>query len=152
MAETFSAAEDAEEGREDSPLPRTESPYLTFVERVSALCTLKRKDVVDSSDDSSDSAASAGTAAAYGKSGMAPNSGRSWMSERLGLSKKSSDQVRGGSSAVQWCFSKFKKWPPRDSNHIPPLSALSTVVLLAQVLTAAVRIASIDVGGKLACS
>lgn len=104
VAETFNAAEDTvEEGsEEDSQHPQQQaiesSAYLTFIERVSALCTLKRKDALDTSSSSSstDSSDSGTTATASGKMARSSGGGRSWMSGRLGRSKKGSDQVRFG--------------------------------------------------------
>ena len=105
VADTFSAAEDTveESSDEDSQQPQQQaterSAYLTFIERVSALCTLKRKDALDTSSNSSnstDSSDSTGTATATAvtAAGGKMARGRSWMSGRLGRSKKGSDQVR----------------------------------------------------------
>lgn len=83
MANASNGPEGAADGKGGSQLRPTGSTYLKFVERFASFC--QRSDAISSSDDSD---------SPLGR-GLGRTSGRSWMSGRLGRSKKSPDQVRG---------------------------------------------------------
>lgn len=91
MANASNGPEEAGGGKGSSQHQRAGSTYLKFLERFASFC--QRSDAFSSSDDSSDSAAQLGR-------GLGRTSGRSWMSGRLGRSKKSPDQVRFSSATM----------------------------------------------------
>ena len=85
MANTSNGAGGAGDGKGSSQLRRGGSTYLKFIERFASFC--QRSDAMSSDD--SDSAAPLGRG--LGRAG----GGRSWISGRLGRSKKGPDQVGG---------------------------------------------------------
>lgn len=81
-------------GKGGSQLRRGGSTYLKFIERFAAFC--QRSDAMSSSDDSD--------SAAPRRRRLGRTGGRSWMSGRLGRSKKGPDQVRGELFLCgKWC-------------------------------------------------
>lgn len=85
MASAGNGPEVEEDDRGGSQLRRAGSTYLKFIERFASFC--QRSDAISSSDDSD-------SAAPLGRGTGRPPSGRSWVSGRLGRSKKNPDQVK----------------------------------------------------------
>jgi len=92
MADAGDSPEGIGDGKGGSQSRPSGSLYLRFIERFASLC----HSAGSSSDDSSDSAAPA-------RHGLARRSAGSWISGRLGRSKKGSDQVK----YIQFLCSNF---------------------------------------------
>lgn len=87
-ADSGNSPEDSGEVRSEAQQQWESSCYSSLIDSLSALCTLKRKDAIGSSD-SEDDHETQGQ-----KRAMARGRGRKWMSGRLGRLKKIPKQVR----------------------------------------------------------